>query len=71
MQEDLLDILPMIEEANAISEELDKKVILKDNDIKKLLSVIYKRTFQIDNTRIFHKFILHFVLPTHIWLSIT
>jgi hypothetical protein len=26
IQEDLLDILPMVEEANAISQELDKKV---------------------------------------------
>ena len=70
IQEDLLDILPMIEEANAISEELDKKVILKDNDIKKLLLLIYKKTFQIDR-RIFHVFILHYVLPTQITLSIT
>lgn len=26
IQEDLLDVLPMVEEANAISQELDKKV---------------------------------------------
>ena len=29
MQEDLLDILPMVEEANAISQELDRKVIIR------------------------------------------
>ena len=28
IQEDLLDILPMVEEANAISQELDKKVFV-------------------------------------------
>ena len=27
IQEDLLDILPMVEEANAISQELDRKVL--------------------------------------------
>ena len=36
IQEDLLDVLPMVEEANAISQELDRKVLYRQLTTSKM-----------------------------------